>query len=121
MSEPLTRERILAMPPGLELDELVARLVLRMRDDDIGDQMHCGILPHYSVDIAPAWIMVEILNMMVYAPSQNHGAYTHKEEWSAFAYTPMQKYGMRCGGEWAYGPTAALAICRAALLAIVIA
>lgn len=67
----------------------------------------------YSIDIAAAWEVVEKLGGQVYSPKPVEGAHTRDKLWSACLWTPTREWG-----EWGYGETAPLAICRAALTAI---
>jgi hypothetical protein len=59
----MTREEILAMPAGRELDAIVAKAIgyvsLTTHWNPI-DNMY-GTLPHYSTDISAAWEVVEKL------------------------------------------------------------
>ena len=113
----LTRERILAMPAGREMDAWVAERVLdwKRRTGSIfsnesewepPNSVGWDWLPESSTDIAAAWLVVEKLGLL------NRWTLSSSDE---------PKYFMTLGYEDAPAETiiadsAPLAICRAALL-----
>jgi len=115
----MTRDEVLAMKPGRELDALVAEKVMGwkavqvfdLKDTD-GTNIANGItpynigqrVPHYSTDIASAWEVVEEM--------QNN-------EWDFTLKNHKRKYEAIFGTLYnAFAPTAPEAICKAALLAV---
>ena len=106
----MTRNEILQMPAGREMDLLVAiRLMgedaslLKVNREDSYFENH---LPRYSTDIAAAWEVVE--KMQSFDLEMEYPG-----EWRASA--------MLAGSDWGQtisDQTAPLAICRAALLAV---
>src|SRR5688572_15461179 len=59
--EEMTRDEILAMPAGRELDLLIHRKVMQAEENaaaSLLDGFPIG-LPHYSTDISAAWQLVE--------------------------------------------------------------
>ncbi len=135
----MTRGEILAMPAGRELDRLVAKKVMgwtNIHDADgyghwTGDPpdgyedmfncaAHCeGELPYYSADIAAAWEVVGKMGPLILLL---HGL--KAGEWTDQAGEVMCCPGwyaeFRDAVDWfkAWGETPALAICRAALVAM---
>lgn len=112
MSEQLTREQVLSMDAGRELDALVAEKVMGLTNLHwMSGQLHYGaehemnLLPDYSTDISAAWEVVEKMGDCLHL--KEHGA---EGEWEA----------LFCGfsESKAHGETAQLAISRSALLAV---
>jgi len=119
----MTREQILALPPGRELDALVAEKVMGQKlplgpseeARSVGPWFHGegAVCPSYSTDIAAAWQVVEKFQQTGLAVfSFWTGQY------------PGYTANLNCetaDGKWRYftadADTAPLAICRAALLA----
>lgn len=102
----LTREIVLAEPPGKRLDSWIAEKVMGWSWGIIGD-----LIPAYSTDIAAAWEVVE--KMFEYGGCE------------------IGCYGSKSGGKWfevvvittngevkVTAHTAHEAICKAALLAV---
>jgi hypothetical protein len=104
----LSREQIEQMPAGPELDELVSRLVMM-------DTPGQALIRQYSMEICAAWEVVRRLR---------------RDDW----WLQVQSYGGRNGGwevaldhaddpfethEIVRAETEELAICRAALLAVI--
>ena len=118
----MTREEILALPAGRHLDALVAENVmgipaLSQREWQgqllwIGggdnDRTYTIAIPNYSESIAAAWLVVEHLKAqtsiigMEYLPRRIEGAV----------------WRFHFDASYGYAPTVPLAICRAALLAV---
>jgi hypothetical protein len=97
----MTREEILNMPAGREMDALIAERVFKTTEDD--DWGSDGLLS-FSTDIAAAWQVVEKL----------------KPNYPLLDMYCIGDWASSFGdGEWGYGyaETAPLAICRAALIA----
>lgn len=119
----MTREEILTLPVGNNLDAIVAQQVLgcqiRKRnglalcgctDHEHGqahwDEPRSGLLEDYSADIAAAWQLVERLRLQWVAGEDKDGIF--------FAFQNPETQSC----EWEAGAdTLPLAICRAALLA----
>jgi len=115
----MTREEILNMPAGREMDALIAKEVMgwvlnppnvRGHGWLIHDHKMIGInsLPYFSTDIAAAWEVVE---------KEEHGF----SLWvSGVRSAPLCKAEIIIGDNryGCYANTAPLAICRAALLAV---
>ncbi len=101
----LTRKQTLSMPAGPELDTLIAEKVM-------GIYQHFP--PKYSTDIEAAWAVLDHLNCGVNL-SRTRG--TNSDSSSRVFWSCELIFGLRrfCSGEC---KTAALAICRAALLAV---
>jgi len=96
----MTRDEILAMKPGRELDALIAEKVMGWSWGIIGD-----LIPAYSTDISAAWEVVEEMGDCLHL--RQHGEQGEWEAW--FCGYPNSK---------AHGETAPEAICKAALLAV---
>jgi hypothetical protein len=126
----MTDEEICNMPAGLEMDVLIADTVLGLVEcdrwraqryyppeyiKDKGDceHEHCrpvGFCTSYSTDIAAAWEVVEKMR----ADGNEPDVWVDGDgDWrcSVFVGEPPKEFS------W-YAPTAPLAICRAALLAV---
>ncbi len=110
----MTRDEILAMKPGRELDALVAERVLGYKVVDVlpqgitymaGKRKRWIKNPNYSTGVAAAWEAVEEMNDCLHL--REHG---EEGRWEANF----------CGypGSRAHGATAPEAICKAALLAV---
>jgi hypothetical protein len=122
--EVMNQEEILNMPAGIEMDMLIATKVFNRKPhpskNKILGQVGRYVSPrHYSIAIMSAWEVAETLSDkfdFAIVNNQNFGKY------------PDLHYGFRLQaiGEdshiktiFALGETAPLAICRAALLAVV--
>ena len=129
----MTKDEILAMKPGRDLDRLVAEkifdcdtLTARVGLHEDGDIEYCwgyplghDVAPNYSTDIAAAWEVVEEM---------------HKKEKFTGCRACLEIHGTsfdgnnddETGGKWlacilgeeVWGDTAQEAICKAALLAV---
>lgn len=110
----MTRDEILNMPAGRELDALIAEKVMGLKVDYEFDEVleprvpflvdkydEWGYLPNYSTDIAAAWQVVERFESHC-TMNNVHGIWE--------CYLPDFAIGK--------DKTAPLAICRAALLAV---
>jgi hypothetical protein len=100
----MTRDEILNMPAGREMDVTIGYHVM-----DLGAPP--GVYPEYSTDIAAAWEVVEKANVSCIQ--------------QAIGDTPDELLWFACCGDAstacdteAFAETAPLAICRAALLAV---
>lgn len=124
MTETLTREMILAEPAGPRLDAWVRERVLGrpvVRQTALGHEFcftdEVGLMgrnpvPKYSLDIASAWVAVENLGrryMEVTVDTGSKSPNCHVRVWK----TMFPKWE-----QCAAARTAPLAICRAALLAV---
>ena len=117
----MTRDEILKLEAGRELDALVAEQVmgfvdlgplqladLRYQKPTTDGVVVLGRLPNYSTDIAAAWQVVEKISKLYHVEIENFdGGYgvtldDYSQTWEAHA------------------PTAPLAISRAALLAVMV-
>lgn len=123
----MTPEESQALPAGRDMDALVAWKVTKYMTCDVRDiyrEIEPGspaddLLPHYSTDIEHAWLVVEAMKKhqggpafeLLWSPEDEGSEF---QEWVAV-------FGARClPGQQiveASGPTAPLAICRAALIA----
>ncbi|GAB7057397.1 hypothetical protein JCM16163A_41460 [Paenibacillus sp. YK5] len=118
----LSREEILAMPSGRELDVLVAEKVMRgtahtyvFNNKTINGMMvpiengtRISRIPHYSTDISAAWEVVEKMKRNDWVFVIN----SISEEWTALFYLDrIHEHEVTCN-------SAPEAICKAALLAI---
>lgn len=131
----ITREQILAMQPGRDLDALVAERVFgwtrhpkkphRTDNRAIGGVVFCrpecpGIdfggalnyVAHYSTDIASAWLVVE--KLIETTPRGDVQVNHFDGQWGASLGHNAEGYER---GPSAFAPTAPEAICKAALLA----
>lgn len=113
----MTREEIEKMSAGREMDALVMEWVTKFTVDD---NFH---IPSYSTDIAAAWAAVEKLQEIY--PDYDfylEKSGRHVEFW--FRINDTSQGGWNSSGAWdkrisdAEADTAPLAICRAALLAV---
>lgn len=116
----MTRDEILNMPAGRYLDSKIAEMVMGLTVDYEFDEPHIpslrdkydewGYLPNYSTDISAAWEVIEKIKDehltfdMFYRP--------HEQKWwvTVFASDHAKDHGI--------ADTAPLAVCRAALLAV---
>lgn len=101
----MTRDEILAMPAGREMDALIWTRVWN-------GGTAIGKLPLYSTDIEAAWNIVEKLGLNI--SQKNLNEFPAGYEKSKYMADPE----LRGKGEFwlAWGETAPLAICRAALI-----
>jgi len=112
----MTRDEILAMPSGREMDVLIAKkLDLFRKHPKQGDyfltenHIHIGYVPQFSTDISAAWEVVDKFYSMTL------DKYSDGSEWRVYLVT--ERDGKNVDAH-AVADTAALAICRAALLAV---
>jgi len=125
----MNREEILAMPAGRDLDALIAENVMGWKDRGIGYSFEDNIngyecvlyidkdkLPHYSTDIAAAWQVIEWLEKNTTEKYNSPSLFSVPHGWSMVLYEKRDNHAPA----WldAFAPTAPLAICRAALLAV---
>lgn len=97
----LTREKILAMEPGRELDALVAKKIFGVNNPDTRWSP--------STEISAAWEVVEELNGKCAFEIGRAGDY----------FDPNRKWKARFGmSGWVEADTALESICKAALLAV---
>ena len=119
----MTRDEVLAMKPGRELDALVAEEVMRVslckhRADKNGKCVQCGLNEvyfiridppaYYSTNVGDAWMVVEHV-IKDGGDISLHSLRFEKLEYAA-EFTPM------FGWNIAYGNSPSEAICKAALL-----
>jgi hypothetical protein len=107
----MTRDEILNMPAGKEIDALIAEKVIGVpfRKPTHGPCCTCGTcgwdydncICGYSEEIEKAWEVVEKLRLTIEPTAMN--------KWAVH---------QGLGSQLAYAETAPLAICRAALLAV---
>lgn len=102
----MTRDEILAMPAGREMDEMIARKVINRK---IGIRAYDRRLPHYSTDIAAAWEVAEKLGSFWI----DHTVSDLGIDVEFFTSLDHSKERLVATAD-----TAPLAICRAALLAV---
>jgi hypothetical protein len=119
----MTREEILNMPAGREMDALIAEKVLNLMVDyefeepfvpalrDKYDEW--GYLPNYSADIAAAWEVVEKMRMAI-IPKDGGGWFAAIEQ----DFDETLGYYERQVSYWITADTVPLVICRTALLAV---
>ena len=120
----MTRDEILNMPAGREMDKLIAEKIFGWSDfgsfedggisgkDKDGDGW---ILPYYSIGIAAAWEVVE-----KFMPYKSPSLYVVGTMWFCFfALKTGEGLFASTNVLEAKAPTAPLAICRAALLAMI--
>lgn len=114
----MTRDEILNMPAGLRLNELIAEYVMKLDRTKPGqwresvDWWVNGLpseCPDYSTDISAAWQVVEKFYSMTF------DRWSNGKEFRCYLVTARD--GKNCDG-MAVADTAPLAICRAALLAV---
>jgi hypothetical protein len=140
MSDKPTREMILAEPAGRQMDVWVAKYIIELPDDLISidgiinypfhDQIiEVAEIPHYSEDIDAAWQVVEKLTRLEREPNPLYFRLTwgwwdkpHSEDspqyWAVFDW---KLTGDSHPLYLAIAETAPLAICRASLLAALLA
>lgn len=116
----MTREEILNMPAGREMDVLIAEklnLFLDIKESTQGDYFHedkALYFRPFSTDIAAAWEVVEKMirdgHNFVASQSSEKGRRPH------VIFTNAKDEEDR--NEWQYEDSFPLAICRAALLAV---
>lgn len=105
-----TREQILALEPGRELDKIVAEHVTKYQSltTHLNADGTFGYLPNYSTDIAAAWEVVKHMkDSWEFVLSSEDG------KWEVIFYWDVHK---PC--KTVKDTTAELAICKAALLAV---
>lgn len=107
----MTRDEILALKPGRELDALVAGKVMGYTTHGQFREKN-GVrvmIDRYSADIAAAWEVLEEMQKNEWDFTlKNHKRLVHKRQYEAIFGTPYS----------AFAPTAPEAICKAALLAV---
>ena len=106
----MTRDEIMAMKPGRELDAEIALRVFGIKEVTVVGKHYFidpldKVLPPYCTDIAAAWEVVEEMGDCLHL--RQHGEQGEWEAW--FCGYPNSK---------AHGETAPEAICKAALLAV---
>jgi hypothetical protein len=124
----MTRDEILNTPAGRELDALVAEKVMELKVDyEFSDVLEprvpflvdkydeWGYLPNYSTDIAAAWEVVEFLRRKFW--STNIVCWDYSVKWVVTC-EYRTGHGEPKKTLYADADTAPLAICRAALLAV---
>jgi len=120
----MTRDEILKLEPGPELDRLVAERVMEWKEGQkILQSLECGIgilgekaLPRYSTDIAAAWEVVKKMldsgwGCEIYSPNNPYALEDIDKWFVVFAKSELLDYRAKAS-------SAPLAICRAALLAV---
>ena len=122
----MSRDEILAMPAGREMDALIAANVLGWKVDDLTATSPSGSansrtahgddwLEYYSTDMTAAWKVVEKLGF-----SLLRSPYT--DNWTAAKITDVEPVisgvEVNLGDSEGVANSAPLAICRAALLAV---
>ena len=115
----MTRDDILNMPAGREMDALIEKLVFchapYLDSLDIWrvavDENMERVLPKYSTDIAAAWEVTEKFW------SVKVNKYLDGKEWRAYVVRLSNDNKSNSDGG-SFADTAPLAICRAALLAV---
>lgn len=112
----MTRDEVLLMKPGRELDALIAKNVFKINIPDNRYRMGLGKrgsivevdqwtgVLHYSSFVENAWKVVDAL-------SKNVGLF--------YVWQHVDYASASCGGGTVYAKTAPEAICKAALLAII--
>jgi hypothetical protein len=115
MAETLTREQVLDMPAGEEMDRLIAEKVFgdQFDGDTITDGKRCWPIPDYSTNVAAAWQVID----RIYRRFCGHIS-IERFAWLSYE---VKVGGLPAdGGGWrevaAMAGAAPLAICRAALL-----
>ena len=101
----MTRDEILNMPAGREMDELIAKIIYP-------DAIEFYVFPNYSTDIKAAWDVVEKIKDNVFCIYWKDRPDIH--DWGI----QLEAVDSYSGSEIVYGETFPLAICRAALLAV---
>jgi hypothetical protein len=111
----LTREQVLAMKAGAEMDGLVRERVLRLpAAKTVGDSLSCySLFPSYAVDVMLAASLAVVFS--------EDGVYAGRPEDIEHGYVrgtavPTLTLHMPENGRWIAAPSFALAVCRAALL-----
>ena len=124
----MTRNEILNMPAGREMDALVAEKVMGwsrgtyhsdgvdyLRDPEGTSHLN---VPQYSTDIAAAWQVVEKIRTKYPVIRISTGDLMGKY-WQCHMADAWREVSHEDDSDWfANAPTAPLAICRAALLAV---
>ena len=112
----MTRDEILNMPAGPDMDLLVAdklallpREVINARGFEKQGEWMVGVLPSYSTNISAAWTVVEKLRLMI-RPSILAG------KWVVMRFERVYLSGKWEGDGEVTAETAPLAVCRAALI-----
>lgn len=125
----MTKDEILDMPAGKKMNQLIWWKIFNMTPTPLNNDIN--FLPDYSGEMSPAWSVAERINKMIF-----EGELTLQNDYN---YLTLECIGMTTGyaasfdclldHEWyeditnykyaARGETAPLAICRAALLAVV--
>ena len=127
----MTKDEIMNMPAGAKMNQLIWWKIFDMIPTPLNNDMK--FLPDYSGEMSPAWSVAERINKMIF-----DGKLTLENDYN---YLTLSCVGMTTGyavsfdclleNEWydditnykyaARAETAPLAICRAALLAVVFA
>ena len=106
----MTKDEILNMPAGPEMDLLISDAVLKHSAEEWNKRFWAGY-SEYSTDIAAAWQVVEELRNFKTKTQAGHPLLLQEYFWN-------KTYFAEFGATSAEAPTAPLAICRAALLAV---
>lgn len=106
----MTRDEVLAMVPGRELDALIEHEVIGTRRPAKGWTINPK---HYSTDISAAWEVVDMLKATHWIDVSVGLTLEHLSPYMC----QIGKHGAP-GLIYAYGETSSEAICKAALLAV---
>jgi hypothetical protein len=107
----MTRDEILNMPAGREIDALIANRVFGMRIDKTFTAL-VWIPASYSTNIAVAWMVVE--KMKIIGHNFRMVQYAYNRTYATFENDLDSDNWIEANGEYC----TPLAICRAALLAV---
>lgn len=125
----MNKQEILDMPAGKKINQLIWWKVFGMIPTPPNNDMN--LLPDYSGESAPAWSVVEHIHKMIYEEKLKHVEDYNYLCLECLGYSSGYAASFDCllDDEWyeditnykysARGETAPLAICRAALLALI--
>ena len=124
----MNKDEILDMPAGKKMNQLIWWKVFDMTPMPPNNNM--DLLPDYSGEMSPAWSVAERINKMIFDEQLELGRDYNNLTLECVGYTTGYAASFDCiiDHEWyeditnydyaARGETAPLAICRAALLAV---
>ncbi|MBI5950202.1 MAG: hypothetical protein HY865_00980 [Chloroflexi bacterium] len=111
----MNADKILNMPAGKEIDYLIDNKVFGMVNISTGNPFESDLIPNYSTNMSDAWKVVEKSLGDLFDFELGHDE-TQDNVWSCVWWKRGEK---EFSPIYASAQTAPLAICRAALLAVV--
>jgi len=119
----LTKDQIIAMKPGRELDALVAENVFDWGKDKIYHELKMvrqdlSYLPHYSTEIKSALPIMTMMRISIICSEDGWYAVVTDDVIHGFNIIKPDISQRVCGKHWALADNVPEAICKAALCAV---